>query len=186
MVLRWLASIGRPAMPAHNRGRPSSFKEEEMTQQARKRRLQYNLTIAGNSVIAFGVWTLVKIGLFLSLVDDGVLLKVLSTQYAPLIIAIFVALAVMVLIDLAIRAYVGYSARAEGLGKQKSPLYLFVAGISAIASAAFLIVVALIVSFALEPLTIIIPFAIESTAIAALVLVIYSSIGLRRMGKTKG
>lgn len=157
-----------------------------MTEQAKIRRIQDTLTIAGSGVIAFSVWSLAKIGLFLTLVDKDVLRRILGIDDDSLIITVYALLGVIALIDFGVRAFVGLSARAEGRGKKKSPVYLVVAAIVAISNASSLGAIAVITSLALSPSMLVVSIVIEVTAIAALVLVIYSSICLRRAGKTTG
>ena len=157
-----------------------------MTGQAKTRRLQDTLTIAGSAVIAFSVWSLAKIGLFLSLVDESVLRQLLGIDDSSLALTVYALLGIIALIDLGLRAFVGLSARAEGHGKKKSPFYLFVAAIVAIANAASLFAIAMSTSYASTSLSMVVSTVIEVTAIAALVLVMVSSIRLRRMVKTAG
>ena len=155
-----------------------------MTEQAKKRRIQDTLSIAGSAVIAFGIWSLAKIGLFLTFANENALSWLLGLDKDSLTTAVCVSLIVVAVIDVIVRLYVGMSARAEGRGMKKGPFYLVVAAIVALANASSLVAIALSASFALSPLSMIIPIAIEATAIAALVLVISSSIRLRRANKT--
>ena len=157
-----------------------------MTRQARIRRLQDTLSIAGGAVLAFGVWSIVKIILFLSFANEDALGWLLDDNGISLTVTVYALLGAIFLIDLAVRMYVGLSARAEGRGKKKNPFYLVVAFVAAISNAISLVAISLSTSFATSPLNMIVSIAIEATAIAALALVIYSSIRLRRMGKTTG
>ena len=155
-----------------------------MTGQAQIRRLQDTLTIAGSAVIAFSVWSLAKIGMFLAFADKNMLGWLLGLDKESLTIAVYVSLIVIALIDVGVRAYVGMSARAEGRGVKKGPFYLAVAAVIAIANVSSLAAIVLSTSFSLSPLSMIVPIAIEATAIAALVLVIRSSMLLRRANAT--
>lgn len=157
-----------------------------MTEQAEIRRLQDTLTIAGNGVIAFSVWPLAKIGLFLMLTDEDTLHRLLGIDKASLALTVYLSLGAILLIDLAVRAFVGLSARAEGQGKRRSPFYLVVAVIAAMANASSLVAIALSASSNPSPLSMIVSIAIEATTIIALALVVYSSIRLRHMSQTKG
>ena len=160
-----------------------------MAEQTEIRRIQDTLTIAGSGVIAFSVWSLAKIGLFLSLADENTLrwlFEQLGIDNPSLALAVYVTLGAIILIDLGFRAYVGLSARAEGIGKRKSPFYLVVAAVAAIANALSLYAIALGTAFGVSLSSMIVTITIEVTAIAALVLVIVSSIRLRRMSKTAG
>ena len=155
-----------------------------MTEQAQIRRLKDTLTIAGSAVIAFSIWSLAKIGMFLSFVDQNTLSWLLGLDKESLTIAVYVSLIVVALVDVSVRVYVGMSARAEGRGMKKNPFYLGVAAIVALANALSLVAIALSASSALSPLGMVVPIAIEATAIAALVLVVHSSICLRRANET--
>ena len=151
-----------------------------MTEQAQIRRIQDTLTIAGSAVIAFSIWSLAKIGMFLAFASEDALSALLGLDKESMTIAVYISLVLAAIIDVSIRSYVGMSARAEGRGAKKSPLYLVVAAIIALANASSLVGIALGASFSLPVLSMIIPIVIEATAIAALVLVIRSSIRLRR------
>jgi len=155
-----------------------------MTEQAKVRRLQDTLSIAGVGVIAFSVWSFAKIGLFLALVDEKVLSQLLGFDAATLSGAVLAGLAVILIIDVCFRAYVGLSARAVGRGEKRGAFYLVVAALAAIGNASSLVGIAFGTSFALPPLAMGVSIAIEATAIAALVLVIFISVRLRRIGKT--
>ena len=155
-----------------------------MTEQARIRRLQDTLTIAGSAVIAFSIWSLAKIGMFLAFASEDALSLLLGLDAESLTIATYVSLIAIAVIDVSVRSYVGMSARAEGRGAKKSLLYLVVAAVVALANASSLVAIALSTSFTLSPLSMIVPVAIEATAIAAMVLVIRSSIRLRRASDT--
>ena len=157
-----------------------------MTDQAQTRRLQDTLTIAGSGVIAFSVWSLAKICLFLTFVDEKALnqlFELIGIGGTSLAITVYIILGVIILIDLGFRAYVGLSARAEGHGIKKSPFYLVVAAIAAIANVSSLFAIDLTASLEMSFLSMAVSVVIEITAFAALVLVIYCSLRLRRMGK---
>ncbi len=136
--------------------------------------------------MAFGIWSLVKICLFLALVDKDLLRWFLGINGITLSITVYVLLGAIVLIDLGVRAYVGLSARAEGYGKKKGSLYLVVAFLAAIVNAFTLYLIVAIAPFLQSLLVIIAAIAIEATAIAALALVIYSALRLRRMSRVSG
>lgn len=157
-----------------------------MTEVAKKRRLQDALAIAGGGVIAFCVWSLAKIGLFLMFADGNALRQLLGINDNSLAIVTYVSSAFIALVDIGLRAYVGISARAEARGEKRGPFYLVVAAAVAAGNTASLFAIALGTSYKLSPLNVIITIAIEGTALAALVLVIYCSIRLRGMVETKG
>lgn len=156
-----------------------------MTEQAKIRRLQDRLNIAGTGVIAFSVWSLAKIGLFITFVDQDTLRMMFGITGAVLVNTIFVLVAIMGIVDLCVRVFVGLSARAEGRGERRHPIYLFVAVITAIVNALTLALTVMGASSAATIPYVIVSSAIEATAFAALTMVIYSSIRLRFMSKTK-
>lgn len=175
------------ASPRHEYGLPQLLQGIGMAKQIQVRRLQDCLTIAGTAVIAFSVWSLAKIALFLAFVDEETirqLIQVLGLQQDSAAAVTYASLLIIAIVDLGFRAYVGLSARAEGRGKKKSPFYLIIATIAAIANSTSLVGIALATSFASSILNMLVTVAIEATAIAALVLVIYSSIRLRQIRKT--
>lgn len=120
--------------------------ETDLAQQAGKMRLRRDentLTVVGSGVILFGVWTVVKMVLqeinrfpeFMAElgVDE---LEFEETGLAdmgldPNLLAMAVAFTVVIIVflmDLALRVFVGLSARAEGRGRPQGRLYLILAG----------------------------------------------------------
>lgn len=88
------------------------------------RKLESNLTTIGTGIIAFGFWGFLKFilsYLFLGAQSVGID----GDEYIT-VIAVFVW-AVAILIPL-VYLWIGMSARAEGRGKRKSALYLFMVG----------------------------------------------------------
>lgn len=120
--------------------------EADVAQQKEKMRLRRDentLTVVGSGVILFGVWTVVKMVLhelnrlpeFMAelgadelgfeetgLADMGLDPKLLATVVA------FTVVIIVFLMDLALRVFVGLSARAEGRGRPQGRLYLILAG----------------------------------------------------------
>ena len=157
----------------------------ENTQQANVRRLQDTLIIAGDGVIAFGAWALVKTAL-LPVLFNGEELQQLVFGGDMSLTAMYVLAGVLVCIDLGVRAFVGLSARSEGRGKKRSPLYLAFAAIAALITAFSVVAIALGMSGRLTVLDMVVSIIVETTALAALVTVVYCSIRLRRLNKLTG
>ena len=157
-----------------------------MTEQARKRRLQDTLIISGNGVIAYSVWGLAKTAIILSLLDEGILRRIVSIDSDIPMSAIYLVTGALLLVDLAVRWYVGASARAEGAGKSRGPAYLCVALLAALGNAWSAALVAFGASPTLSLLDLVVTLAIELSSLAALALVIYCAIGLRRLGAATG
>ena len=97
------------------------------------RRRRSDLRILGSGVIAFNLWSLIKPFLLVLLASES-----LNQSAAPSTLPFalptgnwLIVLAVLILIaiplDIALRFYVGYSARAEGLGKRKGMAYVVIA-----------------------------------------------------------
>ena len=82
-----------------------------MTQQARIRRLQDTLIIAGDGVIAFSAWSLAKTALFLIFVDETKVRLSFNLDDSLPMMLLYIAVALVLLVDLAVRSYIGLSAR---------------------------------------------------------------------------
>ena len=156
---------------------------ETMTQQARIRRLQDTLIIAGDGVIAFSAWSLAKTALFLTLTENEQLHQLLGLDDTIPIVFFAIVLGFFLCIDLVVRVFIGMSARSEGRGKKKGPFYLIVAALAAIANAVSALSTALGMAFTLSPIDTVVSTLIDATALAALILVIYCSVHLRSLNK---
>lgn len=156
------------------------------SQQVRIRRLQDTLIIAGDAVIAFSAWGLVKAALFLMFADSDRVSRLLSSVDESLLVYVFAFVGILVLIDSAARVFVGISARAEGRGKKKGVFYLVVAVLAAIGNAFSAVATALGPGYALSTLDMMVTIAVEVTALAALMLVVYSAVRLRTLNKATG
>ena len=155
----------------------------DITKEAKKRRLQDTLIIAGYGVIAFSVWSLAKTGLFLFLADDDAIRQYFSVDDTYPLMMLFITTAIIICIDVAVRAFVGLSARSEGRGKKKNPLYLIIAIFCGLLNAISAIGIALGIGATTSIMDSVISVIIETTSLTALVLVVYCSISLRRLNK---
>ncbi len=92
------------------------------------RRYRSTLRIVGTGVIAFAVWAALKPFLILLMVPTGTVDSTLF-QELPLSDKIIAVLMILLLEALVIgfRLYLGFSARAEGLGKRKGKVYVVLA-----------------------------------------------------------
>ena len=98
---------------------------EGTTMDIELRRCRSTLRIVGTGVIAFAVWAALKPFLILLMVPTGTVDSTLF-QELPLsdkIIAVFMILLLEALV-IGFRLYLGFSARAEGLGKRKGKVYI--------------------------------------------------------------
>ena len=155
-----------------------------MEKQLRKK--QNMLGISGIAVIVFGIWSIAKlvinalymperISKFFNASEGGVSDPVEDT-------IVFVAVLIIVAIDLGLRLLVGLSARAESKGKKKSIFYLIVA-IILVLSSVFSIIVTFQSFFADSIFDTIIAIFLDLTSILALCDVITSSFGIRSLKK---
>lgn len=160
--------------------------EDAAGQRAKILKIQDTLYAAGGGVIAFCVWSFIKTFLFLSFMDADTVRRLIGIEDDSLAFTVYVVTVIVVIVDLLIRVYIGRSARAEGRGEKRGSFYLVMAVVAAIANASSLIGIMFGTSFVLSPLSAIVSIAIEATAIAALILVVVSSIRLRSMARTEG
>lgn len=93
------------------------------------RRRRINLITLGAGVIAFGVWSILKTFLYIW-VDSYVFeFPDIPPESVRAVKAVAYAfLLFLMLIDLAVRLYIGLSARSVGMGKKKSRTYIILAG----------------------------------------------------------
>lgn len=156
------------------------------TLQVRKRRLQDTLIIAGDGVIAFSAWALVKSALFLMLADEGRMNQLFGSIDEELKVYVFVIVGIMVCIDLAVRVFVGMSARAEARGKKKGVFYLVVAVLAGLVNAYSAVVTTLGMAYTLSSFDTVVTVAVELTAFVAVATVVYCSVRLRSLDKATG
>ncbi len=104
-----------------------------MERELRRRRNElYNL---GTGVLVFGLWSVAKTLMYLLLTPPNLELYTLSPKlrnHLALLLVCFVLLTTFA--ELGIRAYLGLSARAEGLGKRRKMSYVVLAFCQAAAS----------------------------------------------------
>ena len=155
------------------------------TRQAHIRRIQDTLIIAGDGVIAFGAWTLVKTALFFSFVNGEQLMQELGLDGFPPA-SLYAVAGVILAIELSVRAYVGFSARSEGRGKKKGPFYLIVAVLAALVNMYAAVSTMLGMSITLSNLDLVVSVIVELTAFLALAAVLYCSLCLRHLNKAEG
>ncbi len=90
------------------------------------RRRRVNLSTLGMGVIAFGGWNILKTLLYLW-VDPLLAVQESEAELPPSLLPILTAIFIFFVVLVSLQyLYIGLSARAESLGKKKSPVYLFV------------------------------------------------------------
>ena len=157
------------------------------TQQATIRRLQDTLVVLGTGVIAFGVWTLVKSILLYTLGNAHFREQMGQPATAMALEFIYVAVGIGTLCELGFRLYVGLSARAEGFGKRKGWGYIVVVGIMALFSLLSVVVATRALIFLeTDAMDFVVTLGIEGTSFVLLVLLIYSSVKLKKIMRATG
>lgn len=152
---------------------------------AKKRRLENNLVTLGTGIIAFGLWAFIK--LVLTVIFVGSAYYEDTTEEDQL--AVIIATWVVAILTLLMYVWLGFSARAEGKGKQKHPFYLIVVGMISLYS----ITVILLETFYLlseinhieDTLTFFVTIIIDVTRMIFLIELIYSSVSLRIIKKNE-
>ena len=99
--------------------------EQNSCLQVRLRKDRNTLVVVGAGVIAFGVWSVIKAVMDAAVNIETLLVTRSGERLSPA--AFWIALAVIVAIELALRVYVGRSAIAEGRGVKKGALYIVLA-----------------------------------------------------------
>ena len=143
------------------------------------RKLESDLTTIGTGIIAFGFWGFLKFilsYLFLGAQSVGID----GDEYIT-VIAIFVW-AVAILIPL-VYLWIGMSARAEGRGKRKSALYLFMVGWIIFVSTIAILMELYSLSKLKDWFEIIVTLIIDLTRYVFLIELMVYSISLRKLRK---
>ncbi len=91
---------------------------------AKTRRLENNLVTLGTGIIAFGLWAFIKLLLTVMFLGSAYFADSPEEQRLAVVIATWV----VAVLTLLMYVWIGLSARAEGKGKRKKPVYLFVVG----------------------------------------------------------
>ena len=87
--------------------------------EVKTRRLENNVITLGTGIIAFSIWALLKYAM--TFFSD---LSYADEMSAGARVIFFASVIVISLTDVLFHFYIGVSARSEGKGKKKSPLYL--------------------------------------------------------------
>lgn len=154
-----------------------------MTREAHSRRLMDNLVIVGGGVIAFGAWTLVKMVLLFVLQSEQAIREMFQMELEFSWPVVVLGLAIVTVVDLALRLYIGLSAWAEGHGRHKGPVYLVVVALTILGTAMSVYIDVL--TYLASPLDMVVALTIDVTSLATLVLLLASAICLRRLSATE-
>lgn len=148
---------------------------------AKTRRLENNLVTLGTGIIAFGLWAFIK--LILTVVFLGSAYFEDSPEERRL--AVMIATWVIAVLTLLMYVWLGLSARAEGNGKKKKPVYLFVVGIISVYGFVMILIEVFIIITKFneigDPFSLFITIIIDVTRMIFLIELIYSSVTLRKI-----
>lgn len=149
------------------------------------RRLENNLVTVGTGIIMFGLWAFIKSILTALLIGMDYIDNATEEEQLLFSIASWIFAVLSVLMYL----WLGLSARAEGKGKRKSPVYLFFVGMICLFSISAILyeIYTLTVQFKTvdDPVTLLVTIIIDVTRLIFLFELIYSSVMLRRIKKQK-
>lgn len=150
------------------------------------RKQQNILGISGLAVIAFGLWSLLKMIVF-AIATPGGFSEVIGIGTVEtdgeLGLSVYVIAAVIaLLVDFAVRFLIGFSARAESKGKKKSIFYLLAAGFLVLLSV-MSIITTFTTLFVSSLLGGVVAIIVELTSLFAYLEVIISSVKCRKLRK---
>lgn len=157
----------------------SSSRVERELQRSRS-----SLVISGTAVIAFGLWSVVKLVLSFLLLPD---------QYSDYLTSagpgggkgmMILILVIIGLFELGVHAYVGLCARSEGIKGKRRYFYLAVAVVMILFTAVSIVLSILYPGDSIVDL--IIQILVDVTFIAALAELIRSSVVLKRLRRQEG
>lgn len=158
----------------------------EMTLPARIRRLQDTLILIGAGVIALEAWSLVKIITFFVLFDEATQRELYGISSEFSMESFYITFGVIAFIDVMVRIYVGMSARAEGRGKKKGSAYLVIGVLLALLSVSSIVMMLFGMSTSPSVFDLLMTAVFEAASIAALILMVFCAVRLRRLSRQVG
>lgn len=148
--------------------------------EAKIRRTEDNLFVLGTSVIAFGLWNLIKFTVYFFFNSDDLKQAVDEKYFMFSVIVVWV----IFFISFLLRCFIGLSARAEGKGKRKSVLYLVFTGIIMLVYSFLIIFEAVYFMVQFEHIfTMIVTLIIDVTSLVFLIELMINSIRIRKLRK---
>ena len=153
------------------------------------RKNQNTLVIVGKGVIAFGVWSAVKVVLSAMLMEDfQQTLKATTDTGEPVPpLAVYATLTVMLLLLLGFRVLIGRSAIAEGRGRKSRWLYLVLAGLLALIDLAALVGSFVWIKDSYKSVTdLVVTVVVELTSIVTRAELVLSAIRVKRLTRLLG
>ena len=146
--------------------------------EAKIRRLEDNLITLGTGVVLFAVWTIVKY--MLTLYSEG--LRQAAASYQEEGTAVYVISYALMMSDFLLRCFVGFSARAEGMGSKKGNGYILWACVLLFLYALSVLLEAVFFFFLAEDvLNMIITMFIDATSAFFTADLIFSAVSVRKL-----
>lgn len=150
---------------------------------AKTRRLENNLVTMGTGIIAFGLWAFIKLILTVMFLGSAYFQDTPEEDQFAIAIATWVVAVLTVLMYV----WLGMSARAEGKGKHKKPIYLVFVGIISLYSMVVILAETITLIFMFNEiedlLTLFVTIIIDVTRMVFLIELIYFSVSLRKIRK---
>ena len=148
--------------------------------EAKNRRTEDNLFVLGTSVMAFGLWNLIKFTVYF-FVNAEDIKQVAGEKY--FMFAVIITWTIF-FISFLLRCFIGFSARAEGKGKRKNVFYLVLTGIIIFVNLTLIIFETVYFSTQLEYIfTMIVTLIIDITSFMLLLELMINSIRVRKLRK---
>ena len=150
------------------------------------RRRRTNLLTLGAGVIAFGVWSMLKTYLYMIVDPIPMTFDVPEQFQQTALVMAYAMVTAFLLIDLALRLYIGLSARAEGLGSKKGKAYIIVTALMLVVNIAAWIVYLFMYDYrdGYEALMdYVVSLVVDFTSIVILAQLIYNAILVRRLSR---
>ena len=160
--------------------------QETCALQVQLRKAQDTLKIAGQGVIAFGLWSTAKSVLYSMLQWDSIVEKtMMDAEHARTfaVVAYIVVMAIILGFEIMIRLYIGRSAVSESRGKRKNSAYIVLALTLSTLSLTFLIIAALISEGAASPVDYAKSIVVEATSVFTSLELCTSAIRIRKLRK---
>jgi len=144
------------------------------------RRNEINLEILGSAMILFGIWTIIKYAVLSPVYNETLSMYLAEDTLRDLNIILWGWIAIEILF----RCCIGFSARAEGKGKSCRRLYLILAAIIFVLSAAsVLLEIIAFASYGDSLVETVITVIIDATSAALVLEVLIYGCRLRRLKK---
>ena len=163
--------------------------KKELSPGAEKRKYLNAVYVSGIAVIAFGIWDMIKIILgMISFSSNYLQTNPSGKPESTLRIAfdvVWIAIALIIVISLSLRLYVGRSAMSEGKGNKKKAVYLVVAAVMTVVNcAAVLFEVIIAIQSGLSGIVSnVIALIVDITSVIVFFVLLYSAVKSRRLSK---